>query len=186
MDSKHPRVQPTNWHVITGAPCSGKTTIIECLSKQGYQVVTEVARAYIDSCLAKGQTLEKIKSDPMAFEHRILMEKARIERSLATNELVFLDRAVPDSIAYYQLEGLVVDEPLAYSRRVNYKKVFLFHRLSFEKDSVRIEDQLMAARIEKLLTKCYAQLGYDLIHVPVMSITRRIEFVLQHVCPIPD
>jgi hypothetical protein len=34
------------------------------------------------------------------------MGKARIENALPLNRTVFLDRAVPDSIAYYRLEGL--------------------------------------------------------------------------------
>ena len=31
----------TNWHVITGAPCSGKTTVIRELERRGYSVVHE-------------------------------------------------------------------------------------------------------------------------------------------------
>jgi predicted ATPase len=38
----------TNWYVITGAPCSGKTSVIRELEKRGYRVVHEVARAYIE------------------------------------------------------------------------------------------------------------------------------------------
>lgn len=183
MNSEHSIPRSTNWYVITGAPCSGKTSVIDCLARRGYRIVPEAARSYIDECLAKGQTLDEIKSDPMAFERRILLEKVRIERSLPANELIFLDRAVPDSMAYYQLEGLVSGEPLAFSRRTRYKKVFLFHRLDFEKDTVRAENQHMAARIEDLLFTSYKKLGYDLIRVPVMSLVRRIEFILQY---IPD
>ncbi|MEJ2222165.1 MAG: AAA family ATPase [Desulfobacterales bacterium] len=39
----------THWSVITGAPCSGKTAVIHMLEQQGYTVIHEVARAYIDS-----------------------------------------------------------------------------------------------------------------------------------------
>jgi putative protein kinase ArgK-like GTPase of G3E family len=31
----------TKWHVITGAPCSGKTTIIDQLAEEGFQTVAE-------------------------------------------------------------------------------------------------------------------------------------------------
>ena len=41
------RVQ-TNWHVITGASCSGKTTLIDQLADKGFQTVPEVARQYFE------------------------------------------------------------------------------------------------------------------------------------------
>ncbi len=47
----------TQWHVITGPPCSGKTAVIDELANRGYQVVPEVAGAYIDSQLSRGVTL---------------------------------------------------------------------------------------------------------------------------------
>jgi ABC-type molybdenum transport system ATPase subunit/photorepair protein PhrA len=33
----------TNWHVITGALCSGKTTLIDQLTEMGFQTVPENA-----------------------------------------------------------------------------------------------------------------------------------------------
>jgi predicted ATPase len=41
------RVQ-TNWHVITGAPSSGKTTLIDQLAAKGFRTVPEGARLYIE------------------------------------------------------------------------------------------------------------------------------------------
>jgi len=37
----------TNWHVITGGPCSGKSTLIDQLANHGFQTVPESARLYI-------------------------------------------------------------------------------------------------------------------------------------------
>ncbi|MBW2239191.1 MAG: AAA family ATPase [Deltaproteobacteria bacterium] len=34
-------MQQTNWHVITGAPCSGKTSVICELERRGHPVVHE-------------------------------------------------------------------------------------------------------------------------------------------------
>jgi hypothetical protein len=34
----------TNWHVITGAQSSGKTTLIDQLADEGFRTVPEVAR----------------------------------------------------------------------------------------------------------------------------------------------
>ncbi len=169
----------TNWCVLTGAPCSGKTSVIEGLADRGHQVVHEVARSYIDSQLAKGSSLSEIKADILAFERGILLEKVRIEKNLPRYRMVFLDRAVPDSIAYFQIEGLDIEEPLKYSQALRYRKVFLLDRLTFETDPVRSEDQALAARIEALLAKSYAMLGYEVIPVPVLTVGQRIDFVLR-------
>jgi len=56
-------MQQTNWHVITGAPCSGKTSVICELERLGHPVVHEAARAYIDKELEKGKTMARIKAD---------------------------------------------------------------------------------------------------------------------------
>ena len=37
----------TNWHVITGAPSSGKTTLIQRLAAASYPVAAEIAREHI-------------------------------------------------------------------------------------------------------------------------------------------
>ena len=104
-------MRKTNWYVITGAPCSGKSSVIDELEQLGYRVVHEVARAYIDEELKKGKTLEQIKADGLAFERNILFKKINIEESLPKDTIVFLDRAVPDSMAYFRLEGLNTEEP---------------------------------------------------------------------------
>ena len=56
-------VRRTNWYVITGAPCSGKTSVINAFEQQGFLVVHEVARAYIDEELQQGKSLKQIKAD---------------------------------------------------------------------------------------------------------------------------
>jgi predicted ATPase len=173
----------TSWHVITGAPCSGKTAVIDALAGLGYRIVPEVARAHIDQQLAMGRSLWQIKADPLVFERRILNEKADLENRLPADQTVFLDRAVPDSMAYYELEGLDPAEPLALSRTHRYASVFFFEPLPFEKDPVRSEDRRAAARLTTLLKKSYRVLGYEVITVPVLPVDQRLRFVLRHACP---
>lgn len=172
--------EAVKWCVLTGAPCSGKSAVIQALAERGFPVLHEVARAYIDRELALGRTLRQIKADTLAFERHILLEKLRLENDLPPHQLTFLDRAVPDSIVYFRLEGLDPAEPLLLSRQRRYARIFLFQRLSFEKDRVRSENHAVAARLESMLAGTYAQLGYGVIHVPVMSIAERTEYVLRH------
>ncbi len=119
----------TNWYVITGAPSSGKTTLLKELEKIGYRVVHEVARAHIETQMAQGRTLEEIRSDKQSFENRVLNRKIALEAQLPKHEVIVFDRAVPDSIAYFELAGLDTAEAIARSPRNRYRKVFLLDPL---------------------------------------------------------
>ena len=180
IDTGGKPVATTQWRVITGAPSSGKTAVICRLERLGCSVVHEAARALIEEELKKGQTLQAIKADALRFERRILYRKVEIEVQLRTEDRVYLDRAVPDSIAYYRFEGLDSSEPERYSRLVRYHRIFFFDRLQFAADAVRSEDDQSAEMLERLLERSYLDLGYDLIRVPVMPVEQRAKWVLAH------
>lgn len=171
----------SNWLVITGGPCSGKTSVIETLARRGHSVVPEAARAYIDTLLAQGRSLSCIKADISAFERRILMDKVNIESTLPRGDALILDRAVPDSIAYYQFEGLDPAEPLSFCKAVRYRTVLLFEQLAFKKDKVRSENHQQAQVLEHLLEKAYLGLGYNPIRIPPLSVADRTDLVIKHI-----
>ncbi len=171
-------MERTNWHVITGAPCSGKTTIIRALEALGRPVVHEAARAIIDAELAAGKTLCEIKSDLLGFQRGVLIRKRDEERSLDPGKEVFLDRGVPDSIAYYRLSGLDPAEPLHLSCEFRYRNIFLFERFRFQRDGVRSEDDAEATALDRLLGEAYESLGYRVVRVPVLPPRERLDFIL--------
>ena len=178
MTESHSPVRMTRWCVITGAPCSGKTAVINELARRGFHVVPEAARSFIDVELKKGQRLAEIKSEPARFEGHIFRTKLGIEARLPAQERLFLDRALPDSIAYYRLEGLDPSEPRRQSRLVRYSRVFVFEPIEFTRDPVRSEDTATAARIEGLIEEAYSELGYTIVRVPLMPVAARTDFVL--------
>lgn len=179
-ETGHHPLRPTGWRVITGAPCSGKTAVIEELAGRGFRVEPEAARAYIDRRLAGGEHLADIKADIAAFERHILMAKVDIEKQLPQNDLIFMDRAVPDSIAYYRIEGLDPNEAIHFSRQIRYRSIFLLDRLDFQKDRVRSESEQTAELIERLLIDAYTSLGYPIVRVPPMGIAQRADYILNH------
>jgi predicted ATPase len=61
----------TNWHVITGASCSGKTTLIDQLADKGFQTVPEVGRQYFKRELAKGRTIDEIREDRVTLTSQL-------------------------------------------------------------------------------------------------------------------
>jgi predicted ATPase len=168
----------TAWVVITGAPCAGKTAVIRELARRGYPTVPEIAREIIDAQLRAGVPPEAVRADAHGFENRVFEAKLAAEAELPADRLAFLDRALPDSIAYFILEGLDPRRPREMSRRVRYRRVFLFDRLAVERDGVRIEDDRTAAAIEALILAAYRELGYDPERVPVLPVAERADRIL--------
>jgi predicted ATPase len=78
----------------------GKNAVIRELEWLGCPVVHEVARAYIDKGIKKGETLAEIKADILSFERQILYKKLEIEQLIPLDKTIYFDRAIPNSIGY--------------------------------------------------------------------------------------
>lgn len=172
----------TNWYVVTGGPSSGKTTLLQRLSELGYSIIPEAARVFIDSEIAKGKTIQEIRRSEADFQKAVLDMKIEIEKDLSPGQTVFFDRAIPDSIAYYQICNLDPTPVLEASQQRKYKEVFFFERLPFKKDYARVEDESTIQRLNDSLFDSYAKLGYKVIRIPVLSsIEERIQLILDRI-----
>lgn len=170
-----------NWYVITGAPSSGKTTVVKLLEKKGYDVVYEAARIYIDEEMAKGKTIKEIRANELLFQRKILEFKIENEKKLAREKTIFFDRGIPDSDAYYRVHAAGDDIFLKESMgKCSYKKVFLFKMIGYKKDYARIENEAQQLQIQKLLKESYEKLNIPLVVVPKMPIQDRLNFVLNN------
>ncbi len=173
------RVRSLPRYVLTGVPCSGKTTVLEQLKERGYAVVPEVARIVIERSLEKGITAHELRKDEEKFQRKILNLKLKNEEKAPKRKVLFFDRGVPDSIAYYTLANLDPKGVIKVSSG-RYRKIFFFEALPFEKDRVRIEDKVTVRKLDSLLRKAYLDLGYELIVVPRASVKERVTFILSN------
>jgi predicted ATPase len=171
----------TNWYVVTGAPSSGKTVLVRELEKLGYRVVHEVARAYIETQMEQGRTLEDIRADKRSFENWILHTKIAIEAELPKDQVIIFDRAIPDSIAYFEVAGLDAKEAIGKSPLNRYKKVFLLDRLPYEVNHARTEDDQIAIRLDQSLEQSYKMLGYEIMRIKVMPIEERVKVIVDQI-----
>lgn len=176
----HP-ARKTNWYVITGGPCSGKTTIVNMLKAQGYKTTIEDARHYIDTQRLDGKTVEEIKKNQASFQSEVLNMQIEQEKELSPGEIVFLDRALPDALAYYRFLHLPVDEKLIQAlQTVSYKKVFILDYLPLVHDYARSEDEAAQKQIHELLAEVYHSLPFPVIHIPVLKPEERLDVILKN------
>ena len=169
------------WYVITGGPCAGKTTLLMAMKECSYQVVEEAARVIIETELQKGKTLNDIRGDEFLFQQIVLCEKIVTEQKLPKDKIIFFDRGIPDTIAYYKLCGVDNDVELNKALEgVDYKKIFLLDMIDYARDNVRTETLEQARHIHKLLEDSYRNMGFPLIKVPVLPIQERVKFILDN------
>ena len=135
-------IRQTNWYVITGGPSSGKTTTVNLLKDRGYITTFEHARHYLDTQRLIGKTIEDVRKHQREFQLGVLDMQIEQENQISPDVLVFLDRAIPDALAYYRFLNLPEDEKLTEAlRTVSYKKVFVLDCLPLMKDYARTEDE---------------------------------------------
>jgi predicted ATPase len=169
------------WYVITGGPCSGKTTLVNALAEQGYHTVPEVARTLLERGLAAGKTVEQIHEDDAVFQRALLAEKVAAEAALPTGEVVFLDRGIPDSVAYFERAGIADDPALeAALMTTRYRKAFLLDLLPYVNDPARVETEAEAKKLHERIAEAYEKANIEVVRVPVMPLPERIAFVLSH------
>jgi predicted ATPase len=169
----------TNWHVITGAQSCGKTTLVDGLAAAGFQTLPESARPYFEREMAKGRTLEEILRNPAAVQIGITELQLAAERRLRADEVLFLDRGLPDCVTICRFWGLDPNDLLPHCFWHRYASVFVLDRLPIQRDGLRIENEALAACQDEWLPRDYAALGYRVVRVPVLPPEERLAFVLQ-------
>jgi predicted ATPase len=171
----------TNWYVITGGPSSGKTTTVNILRERGYITTMEHARHFLDTQRLKGRTIEEVRKNQREFQLGVLDMQIEQENEIAPEVQVFLDRAIPDALAYYRFLNLTEDDKLIEAlKNVSYKKVFIMDYLPLKNDYARNENAEAQKKIHELITEVYESLSFPVIHVPVLPAEERVDFILKN------
>jgi len=98
------------------------------------------------------------------------------------HDLVFLDRGIPDVLAYMHYIG---DSYPAFfdaaCKEHNYTKIFILPPWEeiYVSDDERYENYEQAKLIYAHLTETYEKYGYNLIEVPKGPVSERIGFILE-------
>ncbi len=175
----------TNWYVVTGAPCCGKTTLIDQLADSGFQTVPEVAHLYIEEELASGRTLDEVLEDRIGLQAILIEKQLKAERELDSREVAFLDRALPDSLTFNRYVGLNPNQLLPQCFHHRYAAIFVLDPLPFQADGVRDFDSAVVDYLDEWLARDYSALGYAVVRVPVLAPQERLAFLLDNLTDHP-
>lgn len=168
--------------VITGGPGSGKTTIIDALSGLGHLCLPEISRELIMEARKNG--IEQLfLTQPLLFSEMLLegRRKQFFQADIASQERVFIDRGIPDILAYMHYIGDAYPSVFdTYCRDHKYDRVFLLPPWEeiYVSDEARYENFEQAKLIFSHLRETYSHYGYELIEVPTAPTMERVQFIL--------
>ena len=166
--------------VLTGAPSTGKTSVVARLQALDYPVMHEISR---DIITQEGTKLGG--DDPwrnlLAFSEVIW--KLRAEQHQAATEVagdVFYDRSLLDTLSYLQAGDKAIPTWMDPSPYPYHYKVFIFPpwEAIYRTDGERWEPFETAVQVHESLVSTYSALGYELVEVPRKSVEERVEFIL--------
>ena len=171
-------------YIITGAPGTGKTSIINALKERGYSCVEENSREIIAEQIINGGEILPWKNQ-IAFENLISSKRAKQYASIPKDEIYFFDRSAIDCIAYLKANNLEAsDEILEAIKNCEFNSNVFYTPIwkeIYTNDSERKEIIDEAIAIEKLLLETYILFGYHLIEIPKFTIKERVDFILQNI-----
>lgn len=168
--------------VITGGPGTGKSSIINELIKRKYICFEEISRQV--TLDARKEGIEQLfLTKPLLFSELLLKARTKqyVDAESLTETLVFLDRGLPDVVAY--MDYAKSEYPKHFSeicKAYVYDKVFVLAPWQeiFVSDSERYENFDQAVEIHHALLDTYERFGYELIDVPFDSIEKRADFII--------
>jgi predicted ATPase len=173
-----------NGYILTGAPGSGKTSVIKLLEETGENVVNESATDIIYENQSNGI------NEPWKFQKfidEILKLQINRQKNSCINkyDLCFYDRS---PICTYALSIYLGFEPSILlmneidrinSNNIYEKNVFFIDNLGFiENTNARKISFEESVKFEKIHLDSYNKFGFKCIHIPKMTVEERANKIL--------
>lgn len=173
-------------YLLTGGPCVGKTSIIECLQKKGFMIVREAVTDLIQELQAQGIAQPWLdKNFDLSISDRIHQRQA--EAAATQAPVVFFDRGPVDPLAYslyynYPVHNTIKERVEDVLKTGFYDTtVFLVAPLReefYQNSQVRYESRDVAEKLGDHLADCYKALGYKVERVPFGTVEERSSWIL--------
>ena len=168
-------------YIITGAPGTGKTSIINELKRRGFNCIDENSREIISKQIMIGGEILPWKNQ-IAFENKVANMRTQQYLSSPENCICFFDRSALDCIAYLKLNNLnATSEIINLIQKCKFNNTVFYTPIwknIFINDNERKEDIKKAQKIEDHIINIYKSKGYELISIPKISIRERANFII--------
>ncbi len=165
--------------VLTGAPGSGKTAILDRLRGE-FRCVNEPAREVLAEQRATGGR-GTWDQEPSLFV-RLLLQRSieKYEAARRSGETVIFDRGIPDCVVYAIRAGTDPSPSQTAVDAFRYQPHVLFLEPwgdIYETDEERIMSFEDTVSFSEALRDVYGRSGYTIVPVPATSIDDRADFV---------
>ncbi|MCB9362906.1 ATP-binding protein [Candidatus Woesearchaeota archaeon] len=168
--------------VITGGPCSGKSTVIHELARRGHPIVEESALHLIRK-EKEGANIVFPWTDYLEFNRRVIALQKEWEQNISA-EYAFLDRCLLDNKAYLDHKGLEYPEGLLPAvKEAEYTYVFILQMLPAEywdelRDGhARQHPYADGLRIHSQIVQTYTEAGLPVRTIPFMPVEQRVHAI---------
>lgn len=174
-------------YVLTGAPGSGKTSVLTALQSRGYEVVQEAATSVIAAEQERGDDRPWARA---SFVDKIvaLQRQRQLEPVPPRSGIQIYDRSPVCTLALSTYLGYPVSAALSaeidrIERERSYdRRVFFVREIGFCEPTaarrITFEDSL---KFERVHEQTYQALGYELVEIPAGDVTHRADTVEAYV-----
>ncbi len=167
-------------YIITGGPGTGKTSLITELRKHGCLCYDEVSRKIIIEQQALGSN-KTPWGDLPAFVDLVYRQTIK-ELDHPVQKNTFVDRGLPDSIAYLCAKSYPIPDYLLDFLYKTYYKTIVFLAPPWEEiyinDPQRPQSYQEAVCIHEHLVMVYQKLGFTMHVLPQTTLTKRVDFIM--------
>lgn len=168
--------------VVTGGPGSGKSSLIDALTRRGLRAMPEAGRAIIQDQVRIGGSALPWANREMFAELMLGWELRSYHEALPMDGPVLMDRGIPDIVGYLTLCGLPVPAHIdAAAQLYPYNNcVFLapYWDAIFTQDTERRQDRREAEETGRIMAETYTRLGYRIVELPLVGVEERAGFVM--------
>lgn len=176
--------------VITGAPGTGKTSVIKALEDMAYYCFHEIIRDMTAKARQEEISTEHVSNplvfvkDPYTFNQGLLYGRLdQFNKAEKLNDrLCFFDRGIPDVLAYMDFFNQKYEDDFTKVCQANrYDHIFILPPWEeiYTSDHERLETFKESEEIHEFLFETYKRFGYNPITVPKTTVLKRVYFILE-------
>ena len=105
--------------VVTGGPGSGKSSLIDAMTRRGFRTMPEAGRAIIQDQVRIGGPALPWADRAIFAELMLGWELRSYHEALASDAPVLMDRGIPDVVGYLTLCGLPVPAHIEAAAKIH-------------------------------------------------------------------